>query len=167
MADPLSTQIAQAIMGFISATLTAGVGEIGKLAATDVYEKMKKIFTSESQRTLLGNLAGNPDSAILREAAEDELIAILSQSNSFSKEAVFVLHSMSVDAAILETMFKSYKKLKYEYELIYINWANSTSDGEDDLGKMVFLEKKMHLLFNKTNEILGKSLDNRRLNNCM
>ena len=145
MTDPLIAQIAHAICSFVSSVFMKGSEEIGKNIAKDVYDKVKKVFKKDNSS--LSNLQEQPKSKQYQECFENDLAEVLTQSNSFPRDIAQILTTMSVDAAILETMFKSYKKLKYEHDLHYIAWTDSTSESGEDLQEIIKgLERKMYIL---------------------
>jgi hypothetical protein len=150
MTDPLIAQIAQLMTSFVSSLFLKGGGELGKSMAKDAYAKAKNALQKDKWNSSLAKLGEQPGSKLCQENFENELVEELTKTNSFSKEIVLILDIMSVDAAILETVFKAYKMLKNKHDLYYTAWADSANETDEEWQKEIRnLEKKLYVLKEK------------------
>ena len=113
-------------------------------------------FKKEKQKIIYSNLLHDPASRQYQEEFENELQIILSKSNGIPKELTFVLKIMSVDVAILETIYESYVSIKYKHTLAYISWNEAAVESDaDHQEKIRILENKLRSLSEKVIKMLN------------
>ena len=151
----LIAQLAHTIATFIAAVFVKGGEGFGERAGTEIFDKIKKVFSRDRQKTLLVNLEKTPDSKENIRELEKELVAMLTDSAGFPPAIKDLLDSLDADAPKLTILYEAYRALERQYNFKVTEIADIHSNS-DPRKTLTIIKKKQRVIKSELRRILNK-----------